>query len=56
MRWKERALGKPGRGREVREQPLKKSVTFCLPASGLNRVSPSDSVGLEAEDGALSKL
>lgn len=54
MRWKRRALCKPGRGQEVRGQPQKKSVTFCLP--GLNRVSPFDSVAQEAGDGALSKL
>ncbi|KAM7402190.1 hypothetical protein PAMP_017454 [Pampus punctatissimus] len=53
MRWKERALCKPGRGQEVRRQPQKKSVTFCLSVPG---VSPSDSVEQDAGDGALSEL
>ncbi|KAM7422682.1 hypothetical protein PAMA_010636 [Pampus argenteus] len=53
MRWKQRALCKPGRGQEVRRQPQKKSVTFCLSVPG---VSPSDSVEQDPGDGALSKL
>ncbi|XP_067443281.1 protein SFI1 homolog isoform X2 [Thunnus thynnus] len=56
MRWKQRALCKPGRGQEVKGKPQKKSVTFCLPAPELKRVSLSDSVGQEAGDAALSKL
>uniref|UniRef100_UPI0037E92037 protein SFI1 homolog n=1 Tax=Semicossyphus pulcher TaxID=241346 RepID=UPI0037E92037 len=54
LRWKQRALCKPKREQEVRGQPLKKSVTFCL--TGLKSVSSSDSEEREAEDGVLSKL
>ncbi|XP_033482337.2 protein SFI1 homolog [Epinephelus lanceolatus] len=56
MRWKHRALSKPQREPEVKRQPLKKSVTFCLTTPGLKNVSPSDSVEQEAEDGLLSQL
>ncbi|XP_070707136.1 protein SFI1 homolog [Pempheris klunzingeri] len=55
-RWKQRALCKPRRQQEVKGQPLKKSVTFCLTTPGMTSVSPSDSVEQEAEDGVLSKL
>ncbi|XP_047203965.1 protein SFI1 homolog isoform X3 [Girardinichthys multiradiatus] len=50
MRWKWRALRKPQKEQEVREQPLRKSVTFCLPYLG--SVSTPDSA--EQEDEALS--
>ncbi|XP_044028465.1 protein SFI1 homolog isoform X3 [Siniperca chuatsi] len=56
MRWKQRVLCKPQREQEVKRQPLKKSVTFCLTTPGLKSVSPSDSVEQEAEDGVLSEL
>lgn len=44
-RWKQRVLCKPGREHEVRGQPPKKSVTFCL--------SSVSSCEQEAEDGLL---
>ncbi|MEQ2257490.1 hypothetical protein ILYODFUR_035361 [Ilyodon furcidens] len=50
MRWKWRALRKPQKEQEVREQPLRKSVTFCLPSLG--SISTPDSA--EQEDEALS--
>ncbi|GLD64553.1 protein SFI1 homolog [Lates japonicus] len=56
MRWKQRALCKPRREQGVKGQSQKKSVTFCLTAPGLERVSSSDSVEQKAEDGVLSKL
>ncbi|KAI9515134.1 hypothetical protein NQZ68_028000 [Dissostichus eleginoides] len=56
MRWKQRALCTPRREQEVKEQPPKKSVSFCLTTSGRKRVSPSDSEGQEAEDGGRSEL
>ncbi|XP_043977146.1 protein SFI1 homolog isoform X5 [Gambusia affinis] len=34
MQWKRRALGKSQKEQDVREQPQKKSVTFCLPGPG----------------------
>ncbi|KAA8593409.1 hypothetical protein FQN60_009525 [Etheostoma spectabile] len=55
MRWMQRALCKPQREQEVKEQ-LKKSVTFCLTTPGLKSVSPFDSEEQEAQDGGLSKL
>ncbi|XP_056241687.1 protein SFI1 homolog [Seriola aureovittata] len=56
MRWKQRALCKPQREQAVREQPPKKSVTFCLTTPGLKSISSADSLEQEAEDGVLSKL
>ncbi len=56
MRWKQRALCKPGRKQEVKGQVPKKSVTFCLTTPGLKSVSPPDSAEQEAEEGVLSKL
>lgn len=56
MRWKQRALCKPRREQEVKGQPPKKSVTFCLTPSELKSVSQSDSVDQEAEEEMLSKL
>ncbi|XP_070758707.1 protein SFI1 homolog [Enoplosus armatus] len=56
MRWKQRALSKPRREQEVKGQPPKKSVTFCLTVPGLKSVSPSDSEKQEAEDGGLGEL
>ncbi|XP_008283777.1 protein SFI1 homolog [Stegastes partitus] len=56
MRWKQRALCKPRREQEVRAQPLKKSVTFCLTAPAVNSISSSDSAEYGAEDELLSKL
>ena len=56
MRWKHRALSKPGREQPVKGQPLKKSVTFCLTPPGLKSVSSFDSVEQEAEDGEFRKL
>lgn len=56
MRWKQRALCKPRREQEVRVQPPKKSVTFCLTAPALDSVSSSDSAEQEAEDGVRSEL
>ncbi|KAM9361287.1 protein SFI1 homolog [Symphorus nematophorus] len=56
MRWKQRALCKPRREQEVKVQPQKKSVTFCLPPPGLKSVSLSDSVEQEAENEELTKL
>lgn len=50
-RWKQRALCKPQRAQDIRGQPPKKSVTFCL-----SSVSSSDSAKQEAENGLLSKL
>ncbi|KAM4740543.1 protein SFI1 homolog [Anableps anableps] len=50
MRWKQRVLCKSQKEQEVRAQPLKKSVTFCLP--GLGSVSTPDSA--EQENEALS--
>ncbi|KAM4613625.1 protein SFI1 homolog [Polymixia lowei] len=60
MRWKQRALCKPGRMQEVGGLPPKKSVTFCLPTPGLQSashgVSCSQSVEQGAEDGVLNQL
>ncbi|XP_029286956.1 LOW QUALITY PROTEIN: protein SFI1 homolog [Cottoperca gobio] len=56
MRWKQRALCKPQREQEVKGQPSKKSVTFCLTTPGSKSVASSDSEEQEAEDGVLSKL
>nr|XP_019957143.1 PREDICTED: protein SFI1 homolog [Paralichthys olivaceus]XP_019957144.1 PREDICTED: protein SFI1 homolog [Paralichthys olivaceus] len=56
MRWKQRALCKPQREKTVKEQPRKKSVTFCLTTRGPEKVSSSDSVEQETEDVGLSKL
>ncbi|XP_038142343.1 protein SFI1 homolog isoform X2 [Cyprinodon tularosa] len=47
VRWKEQALRKPPKEQEVRAQPIKKSVTFCLP--GLGSISTSDSPKQEEE-------
>lgn len=49
MRWKQRALCKPQKEQEVRVEPAKKSVTFCLPAAALDGISPSDSVEQAAD-------
>ncbi|XP_069000006.1 protein SFI1 homolog isoform X1 [Embiotoca jacksoni] len=54
MRWKQRALRKPRREQEVRAQPPRKSVTFCLTAP--NSVASSDSAEQGADDGGLSEL
>lgn len=56
MRWKQRVMCKPPREKEVKGQPPKKSVTFCLTTPGLRSVSPSDSVEQESEEEMLSKL
>ncbi|XP_059184490.1 protein SFI1 homolog [Centropristis striata] len=57
MRWKQRALSKPRREQEVKGQPTKKSVTFCLTTPpGLKSVSQSDSEEQEVEEGVLSQL
>ncbi|KAK5872526.1 hypothetical protein PBY51_013217 [Eleginops maclovinus] len=55
MRWKQRALCKPQREREVKERLPKKSVSFCFTTSGLKSVSSSDSEGQEAKDGGPIK-
>ncbi|XP_034022327.1 protein SFI1 homolog [Thalassophryne amazonica] len=39
MRWKQRALCKPGREKESRRLPPKKSVTFCFPTSDVDSKS-----------------
>ncbi|XP_034541518.1 LOW QUALITY PROTEIN: protein SFI1 homolog [Notolabrus celidotus] len=54
LRWKQRALCKPQKEKEVKGQPPKKIVTFCL--TGLESVSPSDSVEQGVEDRDLRKL
>ncbi|XP_020507537.3 protein SFI1 homolog isoform X1 [Labrus bergylta] len=54
LRWKQRALSKPQRGKQVRDQLPKKSVTFWLPGS--KSVSLTHSVEQEAEEGELRKL
>ncbi|XP_041806379.1 protein SFI1 homolog isoform X2 [Chelmon rostratus] len=56
MRWKQRALCKPRTQQEVKGQPSKKSVTFCLTAPGVKSVAPSDSMEQETEDEMLRKL
>ncbi|XP_041836304.1 protein SFI1 homolog [Melanotaenia boesemani] len=56
MRWKQRALCKPQKEQEVQEQPAKKSVTFCLPASTLNCISSTDSVEQGSETSHQSTL
>ncbi|XP_070815799.1 protein SFI1 homolog [Chaetodon trifascialis] len=56
MRWKQRALCKPRSKQEVKGQPSKKSVTFCLTTPGPKSVSPPDSVVEETEDEMFRKL
>ncbi|XP_042362696.1 protein SFI1 homolog [Plectropomus leopardus] len=56
MRWKQRALCKPRREQEIKEQQPKKSVTFCLTTPGSKSVSPSDPEEQGAEGGVLSNL
>ncbi|XP_035488730.1 protein SFI1 homolog isoform X2 [Scophthalmus maximus] len=50
VRWRQRALGKPRKEQAVKEQPQKKSVTFCLTTHGQKNVSSFDSVEQEAEE------
>ncbi|XP_029989754.1 protein SFI1 homolog isoform X2 [Sphaeramia orbicularis] len=54
MRWKQRVLCKPGRKPEVKGQPPKKSVTFCLHET--QRDSVTNSEEQEAEGGLFSKI
>ncbi|TKS71358.1 Protein SFI1 -like protein [Collichthys lucidus] len=56
MRWKQRALCKTRSRQEVKEQPPRKSVTFCLDTPGVKSLSPSDSAEQEDEVEMLSKL
>lgn len=55
MRWKQRALCKPRREREVKGPPPKKSVTFCLATPGVEGDPPPGSAEQEDEEEALRK-
>lgn len=50
MRWKQRALAKPGEKQDVREAQPKKTVTFCLTATEVRTLSPCFSEEDEVEE------